>query len=243
MADKNLDSDQDTGVQGSPNPDASQGSDVQQGSGFDAAKLQTDIDTLTKSVAGLSKAVSTMQSGKDRAVKEVKSDIKSLFGEYETLKERLGPEGAIEQIELKQQLSAIQEQLSNIGSSSTAPVGNSEGGATDVAKAISRVQEYGLDANAPDFLEVLKQNPTMDTVNNYILDRVKAQREPSLGGVSTEPAKGSKPKPKIEEVTNEYMDKYKAAVEKRDPNLARDIKNEYREKGVPVDNISWEVRI
>ena len=240
MADQNRDSDLDTGVQGTQNPDASQDLGDKRGSEFDAAQVQADLETLTQSVQGLSKAVSTMQSGKDRAVKDVKREVgelRSLLGDYEQLKERLGPDGAIEQLELKQQLSDIQERLASLSNPSSVQVrGDEPPGAFDTAKAVEEIVGHGLDANAPDFIKMLKSGLTKEKLDAYIVDRTRLQPPASPAGGATEPARGGvPPKENVETLTAEYQQKMVAA--QGNPSLAKALKAEYAKKGVPVDSV------
>jgi hypothetical protein len=119
-------------------------------SGFDAAKLQSSLEALSSKVDAFAKTVSTIQSGKDHAVQDVRKEVgelRTLIKDYEGLKSKLGEDGAIDQLELKQTLTTIQTQIAQLtGQIPAKAAGNGGGGAEEVARIMG---EYGLSSNDP----------------------------------------------------------------------------------------------
>ena len=232
MADNEQDSGQNLGNVAEPTAPISEGGGDQQSSGgaeqmlASFAKKLDEIDARTRS----------LQGDKDRGVKKVEGELRKVLGEYEALKERLGPDGAVEQLELREQLSAIQAQLSGLGGTpSPQATGTSASGALDTAKAIEELAARGLDANSPDFIKVLKSGLSEEKLNSYIVSKTRPQPQASPAGAIQPPATGGAESPSSEALTAEYQQKMVAA--QGDPSLARSLKAEYAKKGVPVDSV------
>ena len=240
MADEIQDSAQNTGVQGESNPDASQDSSGQPRSEIDAAKLQADLESLTQSVAGLSKAVSTMQSGKDRAVKDVRQEVgelRTLFGDYEKLKERFGADGAMEQLELRQTLSDIQGQLSKLsGSPSTQSLDTGAGGAVNAAKTFA---ELGLDLKNSFVVDALgKQYASAEDAElaAYRLQR-QIQQSPNPSDTQDPAIQGNASKLNVDALTQEYK-KNMLAARGKESQLTK-IREQAIKDGVPVWTVDF----
>ena len=143
MADTQVDGDQTDGTTQNANSGLSEGNGDKQLS-FDAAKLQSTLDALASKVGELDARYKTLQGEKDKGVKHALnevSDLRSQIAEYKELEKRLGSEGAMEQIEIKQTLAQMNQTLEQLqkGSASTQTTGTSASGAADTAKAFAGV--------------------------------------------------------------------------------------------------------
>lgn len=216
---------------------ATNASDSSVGDSGLAARLQASLDSLNSKVDSFAKTVSTIQSGKDKAVQKVESELKSMFADYEKLKERLGPDGAVEQMELKQQLSDIQAQLQRF--SPTVPAmsaGNTQTGADLAAKVIDQI---GL----PDAPEVASfRQRSFSSEAEALLEGAKLAASlakkplPSAAQLAaTESKTVTAGAETVEELTRDYQKNMLAA--KGNKSMLRSLKEEARKKGVPVDSI------
>ena len=153
-----LDSDPTNGTGASPNAEGSQGQGGSESS-FDAKALQTLLEAQSKRLDEIDARSKALQSEKDRGVTKVQKqvdELKEKFAEVEKLKARgMSVDEAFEQIELKDSINLIKEQLlSQSAQPSTA--GNGAGAVADKAKVIA---EYGLDGNDPEVIaELISKN-------------------------------------------------------------------------------------
>lgn len=199
---------------------------------FDAAKLQSSIDALIGKVDELDARTNGLQSVKDKTTKEI-SGLKNQIAEYEKLKEKLGPEGALDQMELRQTLDEIKNQLSQ--SVSTPSGGNGQGGVVNAAQA---VRDAGLDMNDPQVaLLATKQYESEAEVNAAIVGHLKAKRNAPNPTQAQALADTGAPAPKtdVEALTTEYKQKVQAA--RGNPREITNLREEYLQKGVKT----WEV--
>ncbi len=151
MSDETMDGNSPAGgTPAQPNASGSQGQSVSDGSG-DAQKLQTALDNLTKRLDEVDKRSRTLQSDKDRSVNQTRKEVEELkrkFAEVEKLKAKgYNDDDAFEELELRESIRVIREQLSNKDQAQTGNAGNGNGSAVDRAKTL---QQYGLSENDPD---------------------------------------------------------------------------------------------
>lgn len=138
------------GTPGSPNSGGSQEQNVSGGSG-DAQSLQATLDSLNKKLGELDARTKSLQSDKDRGVQRTEREVNELkkkFAEVEKLKSRgLSDDDAFEEVELRENIRLISQQLKANTPAQTSPAGNGNGQAVDRASVLS---QYGLDENDPD---------------------------------------------------------------------------------------------
>ena len=207
------------------------------GGSVDASQLQATLDTLTQQVQSLAKTVSTIQSGKDRGVRKVEkevSEIRQMLSDYEKLKERLGEDGASEQIEIKRQLAEIQASLNSLPAQ---PAGNGAGRAVDVAKVVADV---GLDPQDPEVVAELTSKVWTDHKDAELAAMKLALRKANKP-VPTPAQKPSAPsEPGVpSDAQAEYESKRKEIIENTRPGDERiraltALKAEYAGKGLPI---------
>lgn len=156
MAENDLDSGQPTGTAGSPTRQGSSGSDASSSS-FDAAKLQSLIEGFGKRIDEIDSRTKSLQGDKDRAVVKTKKEVEELkakIAEYEKLKSKgLEPDEALDEMDFRQTVRQLQEQLGKLGSVQSSPAGNGQSQTTEAAKAV--IDELKLDANAPEVVSIL----------------------------------------------------------------------------------------
>ena len=214
---------------------------------FDAAKLQTSIDALIGKVGELEARTNGLQSVKDKTSATV-SDLKARIAEYEQLKERLGPDGALnqmeqrqnfasEQNELRQTLAEIKQQLS--GSVSTQLVGNEASGTMNAAKAIEELSSRDLNANDPEFIKLVNAGLTQDKLNAYIVNKTRPQSPASIAGAVPEPARGGAQKTNPGEMKAEYIQEVQNARGNR--NAIKAIQERYKELGFDPGSVGFSV--
>jgi len=232
-----MDGGQPAGTAPDANAGASDGSGVEQPS-FDAAKLQESLDALNSGFKTLEARVNGLQSVKDKDKQEL-SDLKQRIAEYEQLKERLGPEGAMEQLELRDQLSQMNQALSKLtNSASTQTPGTGASGVGEMAQVIADNQ---LDANDPEVTKILATFKGLKAATELgKLAVLKASKQPPSAAASTSMTAGSASVPTdVAALTAEYQTKMMAA--RGNKTLATQIKEQYRNKGVPVDSVLFGV--
>ena len=236
MADNELDS----GLVGGNDAEPTAPISSEKGDELSSGGAEQMLATFAKKLDEIDARTRALQGDKDRGIKKVEGDLRKMLGDYEGLKERLGPDGAVEQLELRQQLSAIQEQLSGLGASpSPQATGGSVSGVFDTAKAIEELTARGLDANSPDFIKVVKSGLSVDKLNAYIVSKTRPQPEASPGGAIQPPATGGAEKPSDAALTAEYIKKVVDAHGNK--SLIKGLKQEYEAKGVPVNSVNFSV--
>lgn len=232
MTDKQVDGGSVEGTVTDANGNASENQSVQQPS-LDAVKLQERLDALVSGFSTLESRINGLQSVKDKDKKEI-SSLKSKIAEYEQLKERFGADGAVEQIELRDTLSEMKDQLSKLtGSVSTPSGGNGQGGAVDAAKVFD---EMGLDRKDPLVNTVLAglQGKDKDAIElaGYRLQR-QIQSSPSPTQAQGASIQGKPAAPEnVEALTEEYKQKMQAARGNRSE--IQRLRSAYKEKGVDI---------
>ena len=185
MTDNQMDGGPADGTTTNANGGASGTQGVQQPS-FDAAKLQEVLDA----VGTLSKRVDGLQSVKDKQANEL-TGLKAQITEYEQLKERLGADGALEQLELRQTLAEIKEKLS--GAVSPQSPGTGASGAVNAAKAFVDLE---LDLKNPLVADALGKQYASETEAQLAAYRVRDQlrNSPSPTAAQGAAIQGGQPK-------------------------------------------------
>lgn len=159
MALNDLDSSQTDGTPASPNTGGSAGNGDSGGS-FDASKLQTTIEALTKRLDEVDSRSKALQSDKDRGITKTKSEVEELkrkFAEIEKLKKSgLDEDTAFEELSFRDEIRAVREQLKSLSPAQPSTAGNGAGAVADKAKVIA---DYGLDGNDPEVIaEIVGKN-------------------------------------------------------------------------------------
>lgn len=235
----NLDSGQSTQTPASPNAGGLNGQGDKQSSGFDAAKLQSTIEALTRKLDEVDKRSASLQGDKDRAVtktaKEV-DDLKRKIAEIEKLKgSGLDSDAAIEEFSFREDVRAIKDQLSKLGQAPATPAGNEQSGA-DAAKV---VEQYGFTKEDVDAQALARLHGSDPEKLEGELAKLafKRQRTPPapdavVQGAVSRPANA-------DQLTQEYKTKMIAA--RGNKALGQQIKAEYEKKGVPVHEVNFSV--
>ena len=204
---------------------------------FDAAKLQQTLDALNNGFQTLEARVNGLQSVKDKDKKEL-SDLKGRIAEYEQLKERLGPEGAMEQIELRDQLAQMNQTLSQLsGSVSTPTPGNGQGGAVNATQAFAEME---LDFKDPRVQTALTKSYSNQDEAELAAFKLRKQIQTSP---SPSPAQGAslQGKPPVAENVEAMTAKYKTdmlAARGKESQLTK-IREQAIKDGVPVWTIDF----
>lgn len=159
MASNDLDSNHTEGTPASPNTGSSAESGDSGGS-FDASKLQTTIEALTKRLDEVDSRSKALQGDKDRGITKTKSEVEELkrkFAEIEKLKKTgLDEDAAFHEFSFREEVTSLREQLSKLNSAQPSTAGNGAGAVVDKAKVIA---EYGLDGNDPEVIaELISKN-------------------------------------------------------------------------------------
>lgn len=204
---ENMESGQDLGGQGVPNPDAS-GGDVQQSSPVDGVSL-ADVLTVVKNLEG---QVRALQSDKDKGIAKVGKQVNDLaeqMAKYESYRESgLKPEQAIREM----QIDALLAGQPNEGSTEVLP--KEEGGTEPkVASADHKVilQQLGLQPNDPKVLEVLREKDNfIDQVVSFAAlatEKAKTQQTPTNAAQVMPSAAGATTTETIDSLTEELNEK------------------------------------
>ena len=201
---------------------------------FDAAKLQSSIDALIGKVDELDARTNGLQSVKDKTTKEI-SGLKDQIAEYEKLKEKLGPDGALDQMELRQTLADIKNQLS--GSVSTPTPGNGQGGAVNATQAFAEME---LDFKDPRVQTALTKSYSNQDEAELAAFKLRKQIQTSP---SPSPAQGAslQGKPPAAENVEAMTAKYKTdmlAARGKESQLTK-IREQAIKDGVPVWTIDF----
>ena len=224
-------------------PSAQVGGNGGQPGSVGAEGLQSALDTLKKEVSGLSKALSTMQSGKDRGLKEVKDRIGELekvmheknvgLGEAMTIIETRDGE-----VEARQAILELRSYLQNNGSLPP------KAGVNPKAREI--VANLGLDENDPGVLQLLKDHendPVALAVNGARLVKQFASK-PTINPTSAPPSPAGAVAPKVS--VNSALEAYtkEMLAARGNPALLKQVKQkyssqEYREIGFDPEKVAF----
>ena len=237
MAENDMDSDQSGGTPASPNTGGSAGSGDSKSS-FDASKLQSAFEALTKRLDEVDARSKSLQGDKDRGVNKAQEEVKELkrkIAEIEKLKKTgLDEDGAIEEYSFREDVRIIKDQLSKLGSAQTSPAGNGTSPADEQAKVFD---EYSVDPNDPEAIPLLELRGTdlVKAVSKLAIKRAKQSTPDSSEAPSL--SSGAPKPPGLSGLTQQYQSDMIAARGK--PSLLKDIKEKARKAGVPVDSIAF----
>lgn len=192
MAENDMDSGQSNGTPASPNTGSSDGNGDSKSS-FDASKLQSAFEALTKRLDEVDARSKSLQGDKDRGVNKAQEEVKELkrkIAEIEKLKGTgLDMDGAIEEYNFREDVRTIKDQLSKLGSAQTSPAGNGVNLVDEQAKVF---EEYELNPNDPEAVSLLELRGTelIKAVSKLAIKKAKStppdsSEAPTLqGGVS-----------------------------------------------------------
>ena len=117
--------------------------------------------------------------------------------------------------------------------------GKSVGADSKLAKAKELALKYGIDENDPSLAEIVSTKDEDRWEGEIAIRAIKKTSPQSLGGVPSMPATPSPSKPDLQRLGEEYVNKVLEA--KGNKMLVRQLREEYRKKGVPVDNTVFSV--
>jgi hypothetical protein len=145
----------------------------------------SNVDALVKQIEELGKQVRGLQKGTDKRFERQESNIKRIL----ELREAGMNESQIER-ELW-----IDQQIKGHDAPPPSPAGSgTEGGqAPSIESAFKTVEEYGLSANDPDFINLIRKSGNMNDfdaqVKEYVLGKVKPPKPANLADVVQSPVK------------------------------------------------------
>lgn len=241
MAENDLDSGQPAGTSSTPTGESSQGKGDSSGS-FDAAKLQSTIESLSRKLDEVDARSKALQGDKDRGVNQTKDEVKELkrkIAEIEKLKKSgLDEDGAIEEHSFREEVRSVKDQLSKLTSPQSATAGNGNGLADEAAKVFA---EYEISPNDPEATPLLGLQGVelIKAASKLALKRAKSTPPDSSEASSLQ---GGPPPPKagVEKLTEDYQNNMRAAPRGKAGDAQRKaIKEKARKDGVPVDSIAW----
>lgn len=231
---------------GSPNAPASNGG-VQRGSET-VAIPKADWDNLQKKIQRLE---DDTRSNKDRAVKHTNERMDKFEQDYGSVLERvtsLMSDGKTRAEALKivkseeddaESKQAILE-FAKAWKSGNLPVPSSPGSGNGIGgKVAAVVQEFELDENSPEIVDIYKQfGDTYEAERAVLRLAAKRQTQPSAGmstAVQGKPLKSDS----VEKLTRDYQKEMIAA--RGNKALGRETKEKFRKAGVPVDSVEFSV--
>jgi DNA repair exonuclease SbcCD ATPase subunit len=235
MAESDLDSDLSAGTSSSPNGGGSQGKGDSSGS-FDASKLQSMVEALTRKLDEVDERSKSLQGDKDRGVNQTKDEVKELkrkIAEIEKLKKSgLDEDGAIEEHSFREEIRTVKDQLSKLVSTQVVPTGNGENLVDEVAKVFA---EFGLDPNHPEAQSLYSLKGT-ELIKGVAKLKIKSQSTSVDSSEATSLQGGSPPvKAGVEKLTEQYQ---KDMLENRgNPPKLKAIKEKAIKDGVPVESV------
>lgn len=217
MTDENKDSGQVAGQEGTTTPSSSANGD-KQGSGFDATKLQSTLESLTKRLDEVDARSKSLQGEKDRGVKRTTDEVEKLKKQIAELekyrKAGWDDDAAFEEMNFREEVRTLREQIANLQKASA---GN---GGVDAAKV---VVEYGLDPNDPDVIAEITarkwDNPErMELEAARLAKKKQTKPKPTAADAPTSPAPpppSSMTPQDIEKKAGELRELYKSPTKNR----------------------------
>jgi len=232
-----LDSGQSNGTPVSPNAGSSNGNGDSSGS-FDARKLQSTIEALTRKLDEVDQRSKALQGDKDRGITKTKSEVDELkrkIAEIEKIKKTgLDDDGAIEEFSFREDVRAIKEQLSKLTSTQAPPAGNGANLAEETAKVF---EEYKLDPNDPEAVSLLSLQG-VDLVKAVSKLAIKRAQTPTSDSSEASAINGSPAKPAgVEALTKDYIKSMQAA--RGNKRLLSQIREDFKKKGVDIYNVDF----
>jgi hypothetical protein len=147
----------------------------------------SDVGTLVKQIEELGKQVRGLQKGTDKRFERQESNIKRILELREA---------GMNETQIEREL-WIDQQIKGHEAPPPSPVGNgNEGGqAPNVESAFKTVEEYGLSANDPDFINLIRKSGNMKPndfdaqVKEYVLGKVKPPKTANPADVVQPPVR------------------------------------------------------
>ena len=210
MASNDMDSDPNAGTPSSPKGGSSDEKGDSSGS-FDAQKLQTTLETLTKRLEEVDARSKALQGDKDRGIAKTQNEVDELkrkFAEIEKLKKSgYDDDAAFEELGFREEVRSVKEQLSNLKSAPAQTAGNGDSQVVDAAKVI---KDYGLDGNDPEVVEKVLKGEYKTPMEAELAALKLAYRR----ATSAPPSAGAAPTlqgeaPKLSPETNTLIDRLK----------------------------------
>lgn len=152
------DSGQAAGTASSPNEAGSQ-SKGDSASSFDAAKLQSTLEVLSRKLEEVDARSRALQGDKDRGVNKATKEVEELkakIAEYEKLKSKgFDLDEAVDEIDFKSTIRELKDQLGRLNPASQQATGTSPSGVTEAAKSV--FEKAKLDPNTPEAVQLLRE--------------------------------------------------------------------------------------
>lgn len=177
------------------NPNANGGTDAnQQPSQAQGQPLADDLASMVKELKdgfqALSGEVNALKSGKDKAVDRAEKAVNTTLAQL--AKYLNVSEDQVREAQRAQVLDALVEERVNGGVPKPAPVGTGNGGGVqpetyDISKAFNLVEQYGISANDPEFISLLRNKPNEQQVKDFILAKKAPPKEPNPAAVVGSP--------------------------------------------------------
>lgn len=236
-----LDSGQSSGTTQTTESGGSKGSGDSSGS-FDAAKLQSTIESLSRKLDEVDARSKALQGDKDRGVAQTKDEVKELkrkIAEIEKLKKAgLDDDGAIEEHTFREDIRAVKDQLSKLTSPQTQTAGNGPSLADEQQKVLADLE---LNPNDPEVTALFALKGVEFAKEAGKLAVRKAKQSPPDPSEATALQGGSPaPKPGVVQATEEYKKEMLSAPRGRSGDAQRALaKEKARKAGVPVESITF----
>jgi len=240
MAENDVDGDQAEGTTQTTNSESSAGAGASNSS-FDATKLQSLIEGFGRRIEEIDARTKSLQGDKDRAVVKTKKEVEELkakIAEYEKLKSKgMEPDDALEEMDFRQTVRQLQDQLSRLGPVQTPPAGT---GASATEEAAKVIEQYKLDPNDPAVSKLFSLKGDALRAEAADMALRKLNQAPPDASAASSITGGPPPAQKgVEALTEEYKTKLLAAPRGPAGKAQRTtLRFEYAKKGVPVHEIN-----
>jgi len=236
-----LDSGQVAGTASSPNEAGSQSKGDSTGS-FDAAKLQSTLEVLSRKLEEVDARSRALQGEKDRGVNKATKEVEELkakIAEYEKLKSKgFDLDEAVDEIDFKSTIRQIKDRLDGIIPASQQATGTSPVGVTEAAKSV--FEKAKVDLNSPEAIALLREHGHDPIELAMHVGTLRAKLETTASPTSAPSISVGAPQPAdVKALSDKYIKDMLAA--RGNKALAKQIKDEARQKGVPVDKVTFTV--
>jgi outer membrane murein-binding lipoprotein Lpp len=145
--------------------------------------LTSKIDELQRKLDAQAGEINALKSGKDKAVDRVEKSVQSTIEQLANYL-NVSPE-QVQKAQREQVLDAlVQERMANSPEPAAGGTPAQQGLQVEkypVAEAIALVEKYQLPTNDPEFITLLRKNPTEAQVKDYVLQKKAPPKEPDTG--------------------------------------------------------------
>lgn len=150
-----------------------------------AQQLPAYVTDILEKLEEQGKQIRGLQKGTDKQIAQTNKQIERIL--------QLQAEG-LDQTQIEREL-MIDAFLSKQGAVEEAPARDTAkpsnvGDTFTASDAINYVERYQLPSNDPDFIALLRQNPTEQQVKDFVLGKLSPQKTASPGGVVQSGSKG-----------------------------------------------------